>query len=95
MLTMMAPHQRPCRRRRGGGGVGGGVSVNLLRHLNLLLVGLSIIFLVAAHQVHAIYPAGHFDTVTKITDKDHLDAVVQENIDAGRTLFVRWIASPG
>lgn len=33
--------------------------------------------------------------MTKITDKAHLDQVVQESLDADQTLFVRWIASPG
>ena len=42
----------------------------------------------------SIYPEGHFDTVTKCT-AGTFDAFVKEHVDAGRTLFVRWIASPG
>ena len=45
--------------------------------------------------VQAIYPDGHFDYVTKITDKDHLESVVAETLKTDDTLFVRWIASPG
>lgn len=45
-------------------------------------------------SVYAIYPDDHFNFVTKIDSADMLSATVQENIEAGRTLFVRWIASP-
>jgi len=41
-----------------------------------------------------IYPDGHWDHVTKCT-KDNMDATVKEAVDAGKTLFVRWIASEG
>jgi hypothetical protein len=44
--------------------------------------------------VGAIYPDGHFDIATKLTT-DNFDAKVKEEIDAGRTFFVRWIASAG
>jgi len=58
-----------------------------LRALLLLLLG--------ALGARAIYPDGHFDRVTKIRDADQLGSVVDEALAAGRTLFVRWIASEG
>lgn len=41
-----------------------------------------------------IYPDGHFDYVTKMTVANH-EEVIKSNVDAGKTLFVRWIASEG
>jgi len=41
------------------------------------------------------YPDGHFDHVTQITDKEHLDSFVSSNIAEDKTVFVRWIASTG
>jgi len=41
-----------------------------------------------------IYPDGHFDHITKMTEATFED-VVKEEVDAGKTLFVRWIASEG
>jgi len=41
-----------------------------------------------------IYPDGHFDHVTKMTVANH-EEVIKSNVDAGKTLFVRWIASEG
>jgi len=42
-----------------------------------------------------IYPEGHFDRVTKFTAAEKFEEAVKENVDAGKTLFVRWIASAG
>lgn len=42
----------------------------------------------------AIYPDGHFDMATKLTT-DNFEATVKAEVDAGRTFFVRWIASAG
>ena len=42
----------------------------------------------------SIYPEGHFDLVSKCS-KGTFDRFVAEHVDAGRTLFVRWIASEG
>lgn len=42
----------------------------------------------------SIYPDGHFDVVTKCS-ADMFEGFVQREVDAGRTLFVRWIASEG
>lgn len=42
----------------------------------------------------SIYPENHFDTVSKLT-KSNIDSTIQEQVDAGKTLFVRFIASEG
>jgi len=42
----------------------------------------------------AIYPDDHWNYVKKLTTST-FDDVVEEEINAGRTFFVRWIASPG
>ena len=42
----------------------------------------------------AIYPDDHWTYSTKITT-DNFAAQVKENVDVGKTLFVRWIASAG
>jgi hypothetical protein len=42
----------------------------------------------------SIYPDGHWTRSTKMT-VDTFDEVVKTEVDAGRTLFVRWIASEG
>ena len=41
-----------------------------------------------------IYPDGHFDVSTKLT-QDNFDATIKEAVDADKTMFVRWIASEG
>ena len=45
--------------------------------------------------VQAIYPDDHFDYSTQINDADQLSSLIATTIDAGKTLFVRWIASAG
>lgn len=47
-----------------------------------------------AGVARAIYPDDHWSYSTRLTESNFADKV-QEEIDAGRTLFVRWIASPG
>jgi len=42
----------------------------------------------------SIYPHGHFDYVKKLTMDNHQD-IIKKEVDAGKTLFVRWIASEG
>ena len=42
----------------------------------------------------AIYPADHWTDVTKLTPKN-FEPFVKEQVDAGKTLIVRWIASAG
>lgn len=44
--------------------------------------------------VAAIYPEGHFDRAHKMTTAN-FDEIVQTEVDAGKTLFVRWVASAG
>ena len=61
------------------------------RAVALFLLGIGVL----ATQILAIYPDGHFDHVTKITDVDQLHSLVDETISAGQTLMVRWIASEG
>jgi len=52
-------------------------------------------FLAAATVAHAgIYPDGHWDRATKLTP-DSADEFVKTNVDAGKTVFIRWIASEG
>jgi|TARA_B100000768_G_scaffold166003_1_gene168990 hypothetical protein len=41
-----------------------------------------------------IYPDGHFDKVHKCTESG-FDDLIKTSVDAGKTLFVRWIASEG
>ena len=42
----------------------------------------------------AIYPDGHFNHVTEITSEEYFATHIQSEINADKTLFVRWIASP-
>ena len=42
----------------------------------------------------SIYADDHWTKVTKLTT-DTFEAKVAEEIDSGRTFFVRWIASEG
>jgi len=53
-----------------------------------------LLTLACLSAVQAIYPDGHFDIATKLTT-DNFEAKVKEEVDAGRTFFVRWIASAG
>jgi len=41
-----------------------------------------------------IYPSDHWDHVTKMTTSN-FEPFVKEQVDAGKTLIVRWIASAG
>jgi len=47
-----------------------------------------------ASVASAIYPDDHWTYSTKMTT-DNFEAKVTEEVEAGRTLFVRWIASAG
>ena len=42
----------------------------------------------------SIYPDDHWSYSTKLTPENFKDTI-QKEIDAGRTFFVRWIASSG
>lgn len=59
---------------------------------SLLCIGAALATM--AHTVQAIYPDNHFDYSTKLT-QDNFESTIQSEIDAGKTVFVRWIASPG
>ena len=41
-----------------------------------------------------IYPAGHWDHSTQLTTTN-FDGFIKDNVEAGKTTFVRWIASAG
>jgi len=58
-----------------------------------MLLFRGIIAAMVLASVAAIYPEGHFDYVKELTE-DNFEATVQAEIDAGKTMFVRWIASP-
>ena len=42
----------------------------------------------------SIYPTGHFEYVSKVTT-DNADDFVKKHVDAGKTIFIRTIASEG
>jgi len=42
----------------------------------------------------SIHPEGHWDRCTALTP-ENADGFVTENVDAGKTVIVRWIASEG
>ena len=50
--------------------------------------------LAMASMAAGIYPEDLWNYSTKLTS-DTFEAKVKEEVDAGRTLFVRWIASAG
>jgi hypothetical protein len=47
-----------------------------------------------AGAANAIYPDGHWDHATELTAST-ADEFVKKNVDAGKTVFIRWIASEG
>lgn len=56
---------------------------------------LGVVLLAAAAVVSgSIYPDDHWKHSTKLTT-ENADEVIKKNVDAGKTLFVRWIASEG
>lgn len=56
------------------------------RALALLILG------VLATRIAAIYPEGHFNHVTKISDEGQLNTLIDETLSKDKTLMVRWIA---
>lgn len=44
--------------------------------------------------IEAIYDADHWNFSTKLTEET-FDSFISEGIEADKTVFVRWIASPG
>lgn len=49
----------------------------------------------ATAMAGGIYPDDHWSHSSKITSQGDLDKLILENTAAGKTLFVRWIASAG
>ena len=45
-------------------------------------------------QAFAIYPEDHWQYSTELST-DNFDGFIKDNVDAGKTVFVRWIASEG
>jgi len=60
------------------------------------MAALSVLCALALSAVaHAgIYPEGHWEHATELTP-DNADDFVKTNVDAGKTVFIRWIASEG
>lgn len=54
---------------------------------------LSMMMLISVLMVQAIYPDDHWNYATQLTEAN-FDTFVQDNIQGGKTVFVRWIASP-
>ena len=59
-----------------------------------MLYSFSVLLVLGLGLVHAIYPSDHFDYSTKLTS-NNFDDHVRSVVDSGKTLMVRWIASPG
>ena len=57
-------------------------------------LAMALAALTAAALLGGIYPKGHWKSVTKCTTSN-FDGLVKEQVDSGKTLFVRWIASEG
>jgi hypothetical protein len=58
-----------------------------------LLLG-ALLALSLDHVQGGIYPDGHWSHSTKLTT-DNFEDTIQAEIDQGKTMFVRWIASEG
>ena len=52
------------------------------------------IFAIFIAVVKGIYPNDHFKYSTKLTE-ENVDFFVKSNVDNGKTIFIRTIASPG
>lgn len=50
--------------------------------------------LMATLLATAIYPSDHWKHATKLTPSN-FEGFIKENVDAGKTAIVRWIASAG
>jgi hypothetical protein len=55
---------------------------------------LGILLAVTTTTVKAIYPDDHWSYSKQLTEAN-FESTIQSEIDAGKTMFVRWIASPG
>ena len=59
------------------------------------MLRLFVALIVAVYSVSAgIYPDDHWSFSKKLT-LENFDETVKNEVDAGNTLFVRWIASEG
>jgi hypothetical protein len=54
----------------------------------------AIVVAILVAGVNGIYPDGHFNFATKLT-QENVNEFVKNNVDAGKTVFIRTIASPG
>lgn len=61
--------------------------------MHLLAEGMALAAL-SIGLLASIYPDGHFDRVTKCT-ATNFEEIVKTQVDSGKSLFVRWIASEG
>jgi len=55
---------------------------------------LGIVLAAIVTSTSAIYPADHFQFSLGLTTTNH-EGFIKAEVDAGKTLFVRWIASEG
>jgi polynucleotide 5'-kinase involved in rRNA processing len=55
---------------------------------------MALVATLAFVAVNGIYPSDHWDHATKLTTTN-FESFVKGNVDSGKTLFVRWIASAG
>jgi len=55
---------------------------------------IQLLLITALASVHAIYPDDHWKFSTKLT-KATFSPSIQAEIEADKTVFVRWIASEG
>lgn len=56
------------------------------------LIVIACVLATAAIAHAGIYPDGHWDYSTELST-DNAESFVKENVDAGRTVFIRWIPS--
>lgn len=54
---------------------------------------LGLLLALTFHTTQAIYPSDHWSHSTQLTESN-FEETIQAEIDAGKTMFVRWIASP-
>jgi hypothetical protein len=52
------------------------------------------VFALSAVAQAGIYPEGQWEHATELSP-ENADDFVKTNVDAGKTVFVRWIASEG
>jgi len=43
----------------------------------------------------SLYPSDHFEYATKLTEQSAFNTFIKENVDGGKTVFLRTIASDG